>query len=320
MKYAALAAAVAASALPEASAFSAAGALPLRSSQLPTVSCVAPARTWPAPVAPAAVRLCGRTRALAWARASLINDVAVQAHCVHRPTAVVTMSAQPKGFLGKIKKAATGAAFAAVLGMGAVAPRKALADSEFAVDASGMVMEPELIQPPAQPSAGFDIVRAGVAGGAGAATFGGMLAVAIKKQKSELETHAEQFEEELKRLENFKQEFLDGVPSDNSLMASLNKAMNPKKVEKEEEDEFEKNVRLFLEEEQAKEDKKNGKDTPPANAKQGGATLLERPSDPSGDKAEEWMNDVVFEDKPAEIDDEQLKALQRMFGTGDDKK
>jgi hypothetical protein len=32
------------------------------------------------------------------------------------------------------------------------------------------------------------------------------------------------------------------------------------------------------------------------------------------------MNDVVFEDKPAEIDDEQLKLLQRMFGTGDEKK
>ena len=54
-------------------------------------------------------------------------------------------------------------------------------------------------------------------------------------------------------------------------------------------------------------------------AKTGGATLLERPSDPKGDKTEEWMNDIVFEDKPAEIDSEQLKRLQRMFGTGDSK-
>ena len=240
---------------------------------------------------------------------------------MHRHSPALTMSAERKGVLGKLGQAAKGAAFAAVLGMGVIAPRKALADGEFSVSADGMVLEePVLLQPPAQTSGGFDIVRAGVAGGAGAATFGGLLAVAIKKQKTELDGHAEHFEEELKRLENFKQEFLDGVPSDNSLMASLNKAMNPTKSapKEEEEDEFEKNVRLFLEEEQAKEDKKKG--NPPAG-KQGGATLLERPSDPSGDKTEEWMNDVVFEDKPAEIDDEQLKRLQRMFGTGEgDKK
>jgi len=224
-----------------------------------------------------------------------------------------------KGLLGKLGQAAKGAAFAAVLGMGVIAPRKALADGEFGISADGMVLEePALLQPPAQKSGGFDVVRAGVAGGAGAVTFGGLMAIAAKKQKSELDGHAEHFEEELKRLENFKQEFLDGVPSDNSLMASLNKAMNPKTVVKEEEeDEFEKNVRLFLEEEQAKEDKKKGN---PPSAKQGGATLLERPSDPDGEKTEEWMNDVVFEDKPAEIDDEQLKRLQRMFGTGDEKK
>jgi len=281
MKYAALAAAVAAVSLPETAAFSASGALPLRAGQLS----------------------------------------ATKAHCVHRHSPALSMSAERKGVLGKLGQAAKGAAFAAVLGMGVIAPRKALADGEFSVSADGMVLEePVLLQPPAQTSGGFDIVRAGVAGGAGAATFGGLLAVAIKKQKTELDGHAEHFEEELKRLENFKQEFLDGVPSDNSLMASLNKAMNPTKSapKEEEEDEFEKNVRLFLEEEQAKEDKKKG--NPPA-AKQGGATLLERPSDPSGDKTEEWMNDVVFEDKPAEIDDEQLKRLQRMFGTGDgDKK
>merc|ERR1719183_3418702 len=147
-----------------------------------------------------------------------------------------------------------------------------------------MMEEVELIQPPAQPSSsGFDFVRAGVAAGAGAATFGGLMATAMRKQKSQLEEHAEHFEEELKRLENFKQEFLDGEISDNSLMASLNKAMNPKKAAEPEEDEFEKNVRLFLEEEQ---DKKDGKSTPPANAKKGGATLLERPSDPNADKAE----------------------------------
>jgi len=284
MKYAALAAAVAAVSLPETSAFAASGALPLRAGQLPSA----------------------------------------KAHCGQRHSPALSMmsserSEAAKGVLEKLGKAAKGAAFAAVLGMGVITPRKALADGEFGVSADGMVLEePVLLQPPAQKSAGFDVVRAGVAGGAGAVTFGSLLAVAIKKQKTELDGHAEHFEEELKRLENFKQEFLDGVPSDNSLMASLNKAMNPKSAEnEEEEDEFEKNVRLFLEEEQAKEDKKKG--NPPAG-KQGGATLLERPSDPSGDKTEEWMNDVVFEDKPAEIDDEQLKRLQRMFGTGDDKK
>lgn len=256
MKYAALAAAVAAAALPEAAGFSASGALPLRGSQLPST----------------------------------------KAHCVHRPASAVVMTAErrrpSKNVMGKLADAAKGAVFAAVLGMGAVAPRKALADGEFGVSADGLVMEePVLVQPAARNSAGFDIVRAGVAGGAGAAAFGGMMAVAVKKQKAELEGYAEQYEEEVKRLENFKQEFLDGVPSDNSLMASLNKAMRPAAAEPEE-DEFEKNVRLFLEEEQAKEDKKKGNQPP---AKQGGATLLERPSDPTGDKADEWMNDVVFE-------------------------
>jgi len=242
-----------------------------------------------------------------------------QAHCVHRPATSVTMSSersQPKGFFGKVAQAAKGVAFAAVLGMGVIVPRKAMAAGEFGISADGMVMEETVfMHPSAQKSSGFDIVRAGVAGGAGAATFGSMMTVAIKKQKAELDGHAEQFEEELKRLENFKQEFLDGVPSDNSLMSSLNKAMRPVEP-KVEEDEFEKNVRLFLEEEKAKDDKKKGNN--PQN-KQGGATLLERPSDPNGDKAEEWMNDIVFEDKPAEIDDEQLKRLQRMFGTGDAK-
>lgn len=282
MKCIAIAAAVAAATLPEAAAFSSPAALPLRGSQLSSA----------------------------------------KAHCVHRPAAAVTMSAersQHKSFLGKIGQAAKGAAFAAVLGMGVIVPRKAMADGEFGMSADGLALmeEPVLVQPSvARQSSGFDVVRAGVAAGAGAATFGGLMAVSIKKHKSELNSHAEHFEEELKRLENFKQEFLDGVPSDNSLMASLNKAMRPAAKEVEE-DEFEKNVRLFLEEEQAKDDKKKG--VPPANAKTGGATLLERPGDVSGDKADEWMNDVVFEDKPAEIDDEQLKRLQRMFGTGDSK-
>lgn len=242
---------------------------------------------------------------------------------MHRPAAAVTMSgerSQPKGFLGKIGQAAKGVVFAAVLGMGVVTPRKAMADGEFGMSADGLALmeEPVLVQRTVAQS-GFDFVRGGVAAGAGAATFGGLMAVSIKKHKSELNSHAEHFEEELKRLENFKQEFLDGVPSDNSLMSSLNKAMRPAVKEDPAEDEFEKNVRLFLEEEQAKEDKKNGKTTPPANSKAGGATLLERPGDVSGNKAEEWMNDIVFEDKPAEIDDEQLKRLQRMFGTGDAK-
>lgn len=245
----------------------------------------------------------------------------LQANCVHRPATALTMSAessQPKGFLGRLTQTAKGAAFAAVLGMGVVQPRTALAGGEFGMSADGLLVEePALYQRPAQKSAGLDLVRAGVAGAAGTATFGSLMAVVIRKQKKELDGHAEQFEEELKRLENFKQEFLDGVPSDNSLMASLNKALKgPVKKEEKEEDEFEKNVRLFLEEEQAKEDKKKGNQPP---AKTGGATLLERPSDPKGDKTEEWMNDIVFEDKPAEIDSEQLKRLQRMFGTGDSK-
>lgn len=229
----------------------------------------------------------------------------------------MTAERRQPNMMGKLANAAKGAVFAAVLGMGAVAPRKALADGEFGVSADGMVMEePQLVQPAARKSAGFDVVSAGIAGGAGAAVFGGMMAVTLKKHKAALEGYAEQYEEEVKRLENFKQEFLDGVPSDNSLMASLNKALRPQAAKEEQEDEFEKNVRLFLEEEQAKEDKKKGNQPPPT--KMGGATVLERPSDPKGDKADEWMNDVVFEDKPAEIDNEQLKRLQRMFGNTDD--
>eukprot|EP00960_Hanusia_phi_P036174 752190-Hanusia_phi.AAC.2 len=202
-------------------------------------------------------------------------------------------------------------ALSLALAFGVACPRKS--NAQYAMSADGTFYE----QVATKESP--DFVRGGFSAVAAVATFGSISAYVLKKEKQELDEYAEHYEQELGRLENFKQEFLDGVPSDNSLMASLNKAIRGEtKKEEEEEDEFEKNVRLFMEEEQKKEEDK--KNNGAGYAKQGGATLLERPSDPDGNASEEWMKDVVFEDKPAEIDAEQLKALQRMFGGSDSSK
>ncbi len=156
----------------------------------------------------------------------------------------------------------------------------------------------------------------GAAAGLTALTFGGMCAVAIKKEKIAVAQEQENIEKELDRLVQYKQEFLDGVPSDRSIYASLAKAMSkdaaPSKPAKQE-DEFEKNVKAFLEEEEAKNQKKKS-DTKKSDGKGPGSALLERPGDVDGSKADAWMNDIVIDDKPAEIADEDLKRLQRMFG------
>ena len=201
-------------------------------------------------------------------------------------------------------------ALSLALAFGVACPRKS--NAQYAISADGTFYEQVAIKESP------DFVRGGFSAAAAITTFGSITAYVLKKEKQELDEYAEQYEQELGRLENFKQEFLDGVPSDNSLMASLNKAIRGETNKEEEEDEFEKNVRLFMEEEQKKEEDK--KNNGAGYAKQGGATLLERPSDPNGNESEEWMKDVVFEDKPAEIDDEQLKALQRMFGGSDSSK
>jgi hypothetical protein len=159
----------------------------------------------------------------------------------------------------------------------------------------------------------------GVAAGFTALTFGGMCAVAIKKEKIAVSQEQENIEKELDRLVQYKQEFLDGVPSDRSIYASLAKAMSkevaPSKPAKQE-DEFEKNVKAFLEEEEAKNQKKKS-ETKKSEGKGPGSALLERPGDIDGSKADAWMNDIVIDDKPADIAAEDLQRLQRMFGGGD---
>jgi len=207
------------------------------------------------------------------------------------------------GFFSKFGHRSKGVVAGLALAFGVVAPRKAEA---YTIAADGTFVEQSAPAP--------DFVRMGLGAGVAAGTFAGGVAVSIKKERKQLQQELDVMDKELTRLDSFKQEFLDGVPSDNSLLSSLNKAMNtaPAAVEDDDEDEFEKNVRMFLEEEQKKEEKKN----PHGNGK-APSTLLERPSDPNGEEVEEWMNDVVFEDKPAEIDDAQLQALQRMFGGGD---
>jgi len=206
---------------------------------------------------------------------------------------------QGDGFFSKFGRKSKGVVAALALAVGVVAPRKS--EAAYTIAADGTFVEQSAPAP--------DFVRMGVGAGAAAATFAGGVAVSIKKERKQLEEELDVFDKELTRLDSFKQEFLDGVPSDNSLLSSLNKALTNAPPAEEEEDEFEKNVRAFLEEEEKKEEKKN----PHGNGK-APSTLLERPTDPEGAEVEEWMNDVVFEDKPAEIDDAQLKQLQRMFG------
>eukprot|EP00286_Rhodomonas_abbreviata_P016090 CAMPEP_0181322632 /NCGR_PEP_ID=MMETSP1101-20121128/19332_1 /TAXON_ID=46948 /ORGANISM="Rhodomonas abbreviata, Strain Caron Lab Isolate" /LENGTH=217 /DNA_ID=CAMNT_0023430559 /DNA_START=385 /DNA_END=1038 /DNA_ORIENTATION=+ len=207
------------------------------------------------------------------------------------------------GMFSNLRHKSKGLAVGLALAFGLVAPRKA--DAAY-VAADGTFYE--------QSSPAPNFAAMGLSAGAAAATFAGGCAVAIKKERKVLEDDIEMIGKEITRLDSFKQEFLDGVPSDGSLLDSLNKALKggPAAVveDDEEEDEFEKNVRAFLEEEEKKDEKKGqGHGKAPS-------TLLERPSDVDGSEVDAWMNDVVFEDKPAEIDAEQLERLQRMFGGG----
>jgi hypothetical protein len=219
------------------------------------------------------------------------------------------------GLRSSLSRKTKGLVAGLALMLGVAAPRTAHADGEEfpMMSADGT----ELIEPVVAVKTAPDFARMGAAAAVSAVAFGGMSAVTLKKSKQELALGLEMLETDVKRMENFKQEFLDGVPSDNSLMASLTKAMNKDQApqKEEEEDEFEKNVRLFLEEEEAKNEGKKG-NAKADGSERGGATLLERPSDPESEGADAWINDIEFEDKPASVDDEQLKALQRMFGSG----
>jgi len=239
-----------------------------------------------------------------------------QACSTRAPLALNSLNMNEEGLRSGLARKSKGLVIGLALMFGVVAPRTANAAGEsFPMMSSDGTT---FMEPTVQKS-GPDFARMGASAVVAVASFGGMSAVMIKKSKGELALGLESFEADVKRMENFKQEFLDGIPSDNSLMASLSKALKkdtPAKPVVEEEDEFEKNSRLFLEEEEAKDELKNGKKKGAGDIERGGATLLDRPSDPDGEQAEAWMNEVEFEDKPATADDERLKALQRMFGQG----
>ena len=208
------------------------------------------------------------------------------------------------------KRISQGAVLLASLAIGIAGPQKASAkNNQYGISAEGQFYNYAPQQSSPAPY--------GAAAGLTALTFGGMCAVAIKKEKSTVSQDQETIEKELDRLLQYKQEFLDGVPSDRSIYASLAKAMSkdvaPAKPAKQE-DEFEKNVRAFLEEEEAKNQKKQADKKKDGMGKGPGSAVLERPGDIDGSKTEAWMNDIEIEDKPASIAEEDLKRLQRMFG------
>jgi hypothetical protein len=186
-----------------------------------------------------------------------------------------------------------------------------LSETDLAAD------EPVTLYEPIAIKKAVTLETFGAAAGAAGATIAGAYMYAVKKEKSVVDSEVDAFEAELERMEQFKQEFLDGVKSDRSLFASLNKAAKSKGVEEADgavsDDEFEKNVQAFMDEQQDKADKKK---KPEWSVEKGGPALLERPDDIDGGKAEAWLEDIGFEDKPAEIDTKQLEALQRMFGGG----
>ncbi len=215
-------------------------------------------------------------------------------------------------FLGRISKAAVvGVALAANV----LIPRPALAKT-VALELEADYGEAVTLYEPVAIKKSITLETFGVSLGAAAAVFASGVVVGFKKENQLVEDDVEALTKDAERMEQFKVEFLDGEVSDRSLFASLNKAMKKKLPEGEKpasmasDDEFEKNVQAFLNEEKDKSDKKK----PEFGVNKGGPTLLERPDDIDGAKAEEWLNDVGFEDKPAEIDEERLKSLQRMFG------
>jgi hypothetical protein len=216
-------------------------------------------------------------------------------------------------FRSLAKRISQGAVLVASLAIGIAGPQKASAkNNQYGISSEGQYYSYAPQQSAPAPY--------GVAAGLTALTFGGMCAVAIKKEKSAVAQDQETIEKELDRLLQYKQEFLEGVPSDRSIYASLAKAMTkdtaPAKSTKQE-DEFEKNVRAFLEEEEAKNQKKQTDKKKDGMGKGPGSIVLERPGDIDGSKTDAWMNDIEIDDKPAEIAEEDLKRLQRMFGGGD---
>lgn len=221
-----------------------------------------------------------------------------------------------RGFLGKLSR---GAVVGAALAASVMMPRGASANSalgnpyvDFDNDDAVTLYEPITLKKK------VTIETFGVAGTATVLAMGGAYAVALKKEKKLVLEDIEAFESDMDRMEQFKKEFLDGEVSDRSLFASFDKAVKAKLPEESNklapEDEFEKNVQAFLDEENEKANKKNKPEFPLGK---GGATLLERPDDIDGSKTDDWLNDIEVDDKPAEIDSEQLKRLQRMFGGGD---
>jgi hypothetical protein len=203
---------------------------------------------------------------------------------------------------------AQGAVLFASIIFGLVGPQKANAKtSQYGLSADGQFYDYAPKQATSPP--------VGAAVTLTALTLGGVSAVAIKKEKNQVDQELDLLDKEVDRLFQFKQEFLDGVPSDRSIYASLAKAMSkdvaPKKST---EDEFEKNVRAFLEEEEQKNIKKQNDKKADGKGKGPGSAVLERPGDPDGSQTDTWMNDIEVDDKPASIADEDLKRLQRMFG------
>ena len=232
----------------------------------------------------------------------------------HRPS-----ETKPKSLMSFLGKVSRGAVAGAALALSVAMPRAAnanvaaaepaLSDADLAGDELVTLYEPIAIKK------AITLETFGVAAGAAAATLGGVSFLAVKKEKGMVSEEIDAFESELERMEQFKKEFLDGEVSDRSLFASFNKAVKNKLPGEEAasspEDEFEKNVQAFLDEQEDKPKKKDwavGK---------GGPSLLERPDDVDGSKAEEWLQEIGYEDKPAEIDEDQLAKLQRMFGGGD---
>jgi len=238
----------------------------------------------------------------------------------HNGATCVTMGegklARIGDFLGRVSR---GAAVGAALAAGVLLPRPASANQAVADLEADLAHADEAVTlyEPVSIKKRVTLSTYGVAGGASVLAMGGALAISVKKEKKAVQEDIDALERECERMEQFKKEFLDGEVSDRSLFASFSKAVKDKLPEENvktlsAEDEFEKNVQAFLDEENDKADKKN---KPEYNMGKGGATLLERPGDIDGSKTDEWLNDVDYEDKPAEINADQLKALQRMFGT-----
>jgi len=131
-------------------------------------------------------------------------------------------------------------------------------------------------------------------------TLGGSVAVAIKREKKRVMEDVADISKDVDRHQSFKDEFLDGHLSDRSIYSGLRKAAHAK-----EEDEFERNSRMFLEEQRAKKNPKNKKQP----KRKESPTVLHRP----GDGPEESEDDD--DHHPAEQLDEATRLmLERMLG------